>query len=97
MVAFNKPGKNWDKREEHPAAVQAHVALYRNLAKSGALIFGARFDGEPRLGMSILCSVIDFSEIEKRLIEDPAVMAGIIALEIRPMRVQVGRLPCYSD
>jgi uncharacterized protein YciI len=83
LVVFNRPGEKWAERASAVPLLIAHRDIYLKLAASGEIAFSGRFVGEPLLGMSIFTAGIDRAAIQRQLENDPAVVAGYIALEFR--------------
>jgi hypothetical protein len=97
LVVFNRPGANFAKLRmddaEHVSAIRAHQKLYLDYAKTGDLVVGGRFSGEPVLGMSVFRTGVDIAAVRKTLEDDPAVGAGFVAVEFREWTPQMGALP----
>lgn len=90
LAVFNRPGAAWDRRSDHREALVAHTELYRGHAERGDILVGGRFEGEPILGLSIFSQDVDEAAIRAEFEADPAVRAGVIAIEFRAWSVQMG-------
>jgi hypothetical protein len=93
FVVLHTPGPQWKMRTEHAQALQAHRKIYEELARKGDILFGGSFQGEPVLGMSVFSAGVDREKLAAELRLDPSVVAGVIALEFRVWRTQLGELP----
>lgn len=92
LAVFNRPGPAWEERSDARDALIAHTELYRGYAARGDILVGGRFEGEPVLGLSVFSSGIDEDAVREAFESDPAVEAGIIAIEFRQWSVQMGGL-----
>ncbi|MFC3714035.1 hypothetical protein ACFOMD_15795 [Sphingoaurantiacus capsulatus] len=94
MTVFNRPGPEFAKAHDpaNRALIIAHQRLYQQFAREGVLIAGGRFEGEPVLGLSVFTLDVDRGAVRRALEEDPAVKAGIVAIEFRDWQLQMGGL-----
>lgn len=95
FVVFNRQGPNFAKAQADPTmreTLLAHRRLYLDLADDGRLIAGGRMDGNPVLGISVFRSDVDRAAIKAMLEADPAVKAGIVAVEFREWQMQMGAI-----
>lgn len=92
FVVFHRAGPNFARAAELRNAAIVHQKLYRDLAAEGKIIAGGHMSGEPVLGMSVFAPGVDVVQMRATLENDPAVKAGIVAIEFREWQLQMGRL-----
>lgn len=92
LVVFNRLGPSFARMQELRDAALAHQKLYRDFAAQGKIIAGGRMTGEPVLGLSVFAADVDKAQIRRMLEGDPAVKAGIVAIEFREWQLQMGSL-----
>ena len=99
FVVVNKAGPHFDKASESVERARAHQQLYRSFEADGRLIVGGAMAGETPLGVSVFCPDVDRAAIRTALENDQIVRDGVLALEFREWRIQMGALAhrCAAD
>ncbi len=90
FVIFHRPGPKWKKGVEFNKQkdVRLHSQYYMRLHEQNKLDFGGPFlDGTG--SMMIPAPEISQAEIEAFTKNDPAVIGGLLIVEIRPLKVSV--------
>ena len=86
LVVFHRPGPQWRKGAPpfEQDGVREHVAHYRALLDAGKLFLGGPFLDHEGGGMMIAAKGVDRGELEAFAARDPAVVSGLVSVEIRP-------------
>ncbi|PZQ63208.1 MAG: hypothetical protein DI570_09865 [Phenylobacterium zucineum] len=92
FVVLNTAGPNFAKAAESVERVRAHQALYRRFETEGQLIVGGSLAGATPLGVSVFCPGVDRAAVRATLENDQIVKDGVLALEFREWRIQMGSL-----
>jgi hypothetical protein len=92
FAVFHSPGEHWERRFDHRDKLIEHRRIYDELAKSGEIVVGGRFQGAPVLGLSVFRADADRVRLREVLMRDPSVQAGIIKIEFRTWELQLGAL-----
>ena len=93
LVVLHSPGPRWQPGV--PAfdqdGLQLHVAHYAALLEAGKLLMGGPFMDAKSGGIMIAEPGVDEQELQTFAADDPAVRSGLLAFEIRPWMVGLGR------
>lgn len=86
FVVFHVPGPNWlpGKTLFDQPGVREHVAHYRRLLDAGKLALGGPHLDAKGGGMMIASAGVTEAELRSFATEDPAVVSGVLAFEVRP-------------
>lgn len=85
VVILHKPGPKWPEsglRFDAPI-VQAHAAYYGSLFQKGLLERGGPFLSGGSGGIMVFAPAVSKEDAQAKAEEDPAVVAGVIAFEVR--------------
>ena len=85
FVVVHRPGPNWQPGVPifQQPGLQAHVDHYRKLHDAGKLAIGGPFLDETSGGMMVPATGIGREEIEAFARDDPAVVSGLLAFDVR--------------
>jgi uncharacterized protein YciI len=95
-VVLHSPGPAWEpgKNLFEQVGVREHAEHYRKLLAAGKLEMGGPHLDERGGGMMIPMAGVDEEEIRRYAAEDPAVLSGLLQVDVRPwligMRAEPG-------
>jgi len=99
LVVFHRPGPRWvaGRPPFEQEGARLHAAHWRQWLEQGRLLAGGPFLDQDGGGMMIAASGIDAEAVAAFAAADPAVVAELLAFEVRPWLIGLHAWPAPAS